>query len=213
MLVYELIERFGTKMGMHISCVILFFYGYEAYTMPAFTKTSGIIGAIACYCLLSNYLNKKCKCLAVLLLFFSALLRENFLLFFVVGYAFFIICDVLNKKEFHSDNLRCAASRLIILCACIVAAFIVNDIGGSLKTDEARMFYKRDGYRSLVYDYGLASNYDEYESELKRIGITKNIIELWETNNFDSVYPSTEVLEQFKSIVSNNMYKIVFFLY
>ena len=91
------------------------------------------------------------------------------------------------RKVFNSIIWVIAALVVFKSCQYSTAFLIGND-------EQWESYVQIDKFRSLVYDRGgIYEDYEENKALYQSIGIKKEQVDLWYTNNSDPIYPSIEV--------------------
>lgn len=201
-LTYVLIKNKLGKTGWIFINLILLFFSYEAYIGVVFTKTAGMVCALAFFGLMSKKTGVAGKIICFLLLLYSVFLRNDYLILNMAiwgAYVFIRFCyDLLIEKgkAYRLYFKYCGTRMLMIFCAFLICTVSVK-ISTIIIGNEYEDYYVRDRARSSVYDYeNIYRNYDENTEAYMKLGITKSEVEMWHTNNFDSVYPTNEILQK-----------------
>lgn len=209
---YMILERTKPKTGIILSVVVLFLFHSQFYLILQFTRVT-FITAVAGYCLLLRCVKKdKIRVeeliLAIVLIVFGALLRQNAFFAATAFAGIYGVSEMLlvddKKKVFHN------VKRIVI---CLVPIYVI--IFAMYWYDGVR--YQKEGWndfleyntvRADLQDFGWP-DYDKYEEEYKKLGISKDDYEWYLTNNIgdDSVLTTEKMqkIASMKEAVKNNI--------
>ena len=207
-----ILERTKPKTGIILSVVVLFLFHSQFYLILQFTRVT-FITAVAGYCLLLRCVKKdKIRVeeliLAIVLIVFGALLRQNAFFAATAFAGIYGVSEMLlvddKKKVFHN------VKRIVI---CLVPIYVI--IFAMYWYDGVR--YQKEGWndfleyntvRADLQDFGWP-DYDKYEEEYKKLGISKDDYEWYLTNNIgdDSVLTTEKMqkIASMKEAVKNNI--------
>lgn len=209
---YMILERTKFKTGIILSVAVLFLFHSQFYLILQFTRVT-FITTVAGYCLLLHCVKKNDKCvgemvLATVLIVFGALLRQNA---FFAATAFAGIYGVSEMLLVDDKKIAFHNVKRIVICLAPIYVIIL----AMYWYDGVR--YQKEGWddfltyntvRADLQDFGWP-DYDKYEQEYKKLGISKDDYEWYLTNNIgdDSVLTTEKMQEivSMKEAVKNNI--------
>lgn len=195
---YLVLNKQWGNIEKYVLFVILFVCGYELYVTMGFTKTSGIVGAIAIFIVASEDASRILKLAGGALFWWSTQIRFTYFLMFAAGILFVETIKMIDnhKNKAYVVNVL---KRIALLLIFFIIVFAENRMEGVLSGQNPiwKEYFQRNVYRAAVYDRNeIDSNYDEYMDEYLSLGITKSMVAMWKTNNPDFKYPDTGVFSE-----------------
>ena len=174
-----------TKITVWLVLPLLSFIYYECFIRITFTKTAGLL--IACGYLLLFFLidnNRKITVRylsGIILIILGILIRKRmFLLVTAIFAGGFLAFLLLNRKNLYRDTVRKIVSFVIMTGVLVVIFIVIGKVNSSVFSSDSewKEYHSINTIRAQLFDFGVP-DYDLYEEEYKKLGISKNDYNTW----------------------------------
>ena len=215
---YVFFNKFKNVGYIPVVLIFLYYFAYEGYIHPQFTKTAGILtvagGTLLFWALSQKKIHKASFISGVVLALFGSFYRINQFMCIIGLLTALGIVFLVQLKEFEKKD------RVKRLLVCLISFGVVFVIGvGAYKldmaeydaTEEWEYYMDYQNARSALLDYGFP-NYEKNEAAYKAVGIdevTYEMFDMWTHQDPEKI--TVEIMQEIVALKQPKAVNATFF--
>lgn len=222
LLTYWILKKNLPRYSIILELIILIVFGYECYIRITFTKTAAVLIAVGFVCLfwdIDESKNRMRVCIPPLFCIFLGLLYRKTVLYSVlailVGIVLMKVIFVLAERKIEK------ALRIVFISGTFIFSILITNMVLTkfnyyvyTQDKEWSQYFDNNRSKSKIVDH-TTNNYEEFEDEYLRIGVTANDLSLIYSNDlYDAEYLSKDKIEKIIKLANGgedtNFFKEVF---